>query len=211
MRNVYLVTGTSRGLGKSLRELLVKEDCISINRTVVSTTDIIADLSDPNLDCTSILDAIKSYDTVIFISNAATIEPITSVCDLQVIDVEASIYLHYINPVKICTKILQSNKRFIICNITSGAAFSTHTQLAVYSSSKAAMHRYIEIAAVEEQHNHLNLGIFNFDPGRMKTDMQENLLKAVDSNTLETLKDMPSSDAVAVSLFEKIQTKLYAK
>ena len=93
-------------------------------------------------------------------------------------ELNASINTNYVNPAKIILEIVQSKKEYIILNLTSGAAFTANTELSLYSSSKAAMHRFIEILKVEEQDNENALLIENFDPGRMQTEMQAYLIKS---------------------------------
>lgn len=177
--NLIIISGTTKGLGKSLKnEYRICHNVLCINRKLSSDYDIKIDLSEKTIDLTELKEEIAKYDKVIFISNASTIEPITDINNISESDIENSIYLNYINPSKIVLSIIKSRKEFVILNITSGAAFTSNTMLALYSASKASMHRFIEILKVEEKNNKKALLIENFDPGRMQTSMQDNLIKS---------------------------------
>lgn len=191
---LFIVTGTTRGLGKALREIFQDYDVISINRIKEKKTDICMDLSLMNIEI-DISDRLKDYEKIFFISNASIIKPISKIRDLNSCDIDTSINTNFINQAKIIIQIVKSHKQYSILNITSGAVFTSNSELSLYSSSKAAMHRFIEILKKEEEDNQLALYIDNFDPGRMQTDMQKDLIN--DKNLKINIKDLYSADSVA--------------
>ncbi len=188
MSRAYVITGASKGLGASLKELLADETCVTVGR---SDSDVLMDLSRADLDVTPVRAAYSLHDEIVFVSNAGSVEPVEPVRDTTPDRLESSIRLHYLNPAKIVLDLVRSDKKFFICHMTTGAAFTANPRLAAYSASKAAMHRFIEILAEEERDNLRNLGIVNVDPGRMRTGMQQALgTPNTGRNTLDAAQDV---------------------
>jgi benzil reductase ((S)-benzoin forming) len=200
---LILISGTTKGLGSFLKSIFVEYDVVGINRVTNNEHDLKFDLSEVDYDFPKILNLVKNYKKIVFISNASIIEPIDMVQNISEKDIENSIFINYINPAKIILKIIQSKKEYIILNLTSGAAFTSNAELSLYSSTKAAMHRFIEILKVEEQDNEKALLIDNFDPGRMQTSMQENLIKIkrLDNNIAE----LNRPEDIAKTIYELIR------
>lgn len=199
-RNIlFLITGTTRGLGKALKDKFKEYDVVSINRIKKEDTDICMDLSVDNIEV-NITKTIKDYASIFFISNASIIKPIKKIKELNSEDLNISINTNFINQAKIILQIIKSDKKYLILNITSGAAFTSNSDLSLYSSSKAAMHRFVEILKKEEENNSNALFIDNFDPGRMQTEMQENLIK--DKNLNVNIQDFSQVDDVANRIYQ---------
>jgi len=184
-KTLIVITGTSRGLGKALKEKYIDNNFISINRKNEEVGDVILDLSSKDIDLDLLKVKLKEYEKVVFISNASTIYPIELISNLTEKALEDSIYTNYITPSKIILEIVKSNLSYVILNITTGAAFTINTKLSLYSASKSAMHRFIEILRKEEEDNPKALYINNYDPKRMKTNMQMNLIKAKSLTTIK--------------------------
>ena len=120
--------------------------------------------------------------------------------------IEDSIYINYINPLNIIFSIISTKKKFIVINISSGAALSSNEGLSLYSSSKAAKHRFIDILKKENLSNKDALYIDNFDPGRMNTDMQKELLSF--KNIPNKKYSLSDTENVAKKLFEIVNKAL---
>ena len=198
-KNLFIITGTTRGLGKALKDKFKEYDVVSINRIKKEDTDICMDLSVDNIEV-NITKTIKDYESIFFISNASIIKPIKKIKELNSEDLNISINTNFINQAKIILQIIKSDKKYLILNITSGAAFTSNSNLSLYSSSKAAMHRFVEILKKEEENNSNALFIDNFDPGRMQTEMQENLIK--DKNLNVNIQDFSQVDDVANRIYQ---------
>ncbi len=195
--NLFIITGTTRGLGQALKCKLKNNQnntIVSINRKKIYNSDIVLDLSKKDINLEKFNNIIDDYEKIFFISNASIIKPIKNIKDITNDDLDISIHTNFINQAKIIMKIVQSNKKYSILNITSGAAFTSNAELSLYSSSKAAMHRFIEILRKEEVNNPDALYIDNFDPGRMQTDMQRNLISEkkldLDIENLKTVEEV---------------------
>lgn len=195
IETLILISGTTKGLGKSLKEVFSKRNVVSINRKDDTDNNVKLNLSERAIDLSGIDHLINMYDKIIFISNASTITPIQKLLNISELELETSIYTNYINPAKIILRIIKSNKKYLILNITSGAAFTSNIELSAYSASKAAMHRFIDILKQEEMDNPNALFIDNFDPGRMQTDMQMELINQKGIN----INDINLSDSTNVA------------
>ncbi len=196
---LFLITGTTRGLGKALKNVFREYDVVSINRTKYEESDICIDLSLTNIEV-DINDIIKNYEKVFFIANASTISPIKKIKELNNEDLHISINTNFINQAKIILQIIKSDKKYSILNITSGAAFTSNSDLSLYSSSKAAMHRFVEILKKEEENGSNALFIDKFDKGGMPKEMQENLIK--DKNLNINIQDFSQVDEVANKIYQ---------
>lgn len=188
---LIVITGTTQGLGKELERMFINNNILTINRKLInnSSNNMVLDLSKKNIDLGKFNSIIKDYAKIFFISNASIIKPIKNIRNITNDDLDISIHTNFINQAKIIMKIVQSNKKYFILNITSGAAFTSNAELSLYSSSKAAMNRFIEILKKEEINNPNALYIDNFDPGRMQTEMQKDLISEKKLNlNIENLK-----------------------
>lgn len=202
---LVIITGSTKGLGKELLSCFNNYDTYCLNRTHNTSNKVHQlDLSKPNIakDLKVIKEKASLYSNLIYINNASTISPVQEIKEISLADIDISTFTNYINPAKIIHTLLQLKKQTIILNLTSGAAFTTNTKLALYSSSKAAMHRFIDILAEEEKNNNNILLIENFDPGRMNTDMQVQLLSKKNI-PIKTEELMEASD-IASKIFKHI-------
>ena len=202
MNNLLIViTGTTQGLGKELKEIFKDNNILTLNRkSIEHSIDLILDLSEKNINLDKFNNIIDKYKKIFFISNASIIKPIKNIRDIINDDLDISIHTNFINQAKIIMKIVQSNKKYSILNITSGAAFTSNAELSLYSSSKAAMHRFIEILKKEEINNPNALYIDNFDPGRMQTEMQKDLISEKKLNL--NIEELNTGRKVAEDIYQ---------
>lgn len=197
---LIIITGTTRGLGKALKTIFRMYTVLSINRKEIDKNDIYIDLSEKDINLEKFNNIIKDYEKIFFISNASIIKPIKNIKDLTNDELDISLYTNFLNQAKIIMQIVKSNKKYLILNITSGAAFTSNTKLSLYSSSKAAMHRFIEILKKEEENNTNALYIDNFDPGRMQTEMQKDLI--TDKKLNINIENLNIVEEVAANIYQ---------
>lgn len=197
---LIIITGTTRGLGKALKTIFRMYTVLSINRKEIDKNDIYIDLSEKDINLEKFNNIIKNYEKIFFISNASIIKPIKNIKDLTNDELDISLYTNFLNQAKIIMQIVKSNKKYSILNITSGAAFTSNTKLSLYSSSKAAMHRFIEILKKEEENNTNALYIDNFDPGRMQTEMQKDLI--TDKKLNINIENLNIVEEVAANIYQ---------
>ncbi|SFJ61784.1 benzil reductase ((S)-benzoin forming) [Halobacillus dabanensis] len=188
-----IVTGASRGLGEAIARqyILQNINVIAVSRRGNQKLESLAkeqgrefhhiscdlsDMDDLNEGLHRISEIAFHEDThyVYLVNNAGVIEPIDTVGDLEPETVQKHMQVNVTAPILMINRcIKEANDRDIdlgIINITSGAAEKTIHGWSTYSSSKAAINRFTETLALEqEEKGHT---IFAYSPGVMDTDMQ---------------------------------------
>ncbi|MBK8487606.1 MAG: SDR family NAD(P)-dependent oxidoreductase [Bacteroidetes bacterium] len=185
----WFITGSSKGLGKALSELLLKEN----NNVVygISRTNTIehpnfhflkTDLSDtqqlilfqfPDL----IIPEKLNPELIVLINNAATLGDVKYTGDLENAIIINAQTLNTIAPHVLMNEFIKKyhdNNAVlkVIINITSGAASSPYDGWSIYGSGKAAMDMMTQIAAIETELRKQNFKIVAIAPGVMDTEMQ---------------------------------------
>jgi benzil reductase ((S)-benzoin forming) len=194
--NTIILTGSNKGLGSELKELLSspkfsRDKKIFISRQKIRsrsyplTESISLDLSDGTVKFKNIhLD--KKSNAVIFINNAGTIEPISQTLETDLSDVERAMHVNFWSPLKLSKHLAieaqQIKSKLIIINITSGAAMRPINGWLGYCVSKSAIK--MALNGMEEVCEYIKL--YHFDPGVMDTDMQ----KKIRSSNKESMKDV---------------------
>ncbi len=180
MKKAYIITGTTRGLGESIQEVLVQnnKDIFSINRQDLvdhGIKNVLIDLNDTEgLELQlerAFEDLLSDYDLLVFISNAAILEPLKVTSKLSLSEIQTSTNVNFIAPTLLLKFLMNQGKKILAVNLTSGARNSNNKALSLYSSTKLAFYHYLETANLENE----NLYIMHYDPGMMDTGMQESL------------------------------------
>jgi NAD(P)-dependent dehydrogenase (short-subunit alcohol dehydrogenase family) len=174
---VYIITGTTRGLGKHIKGLLSSRDekVISINRSDV-------DLSKPEIVATFLQTLRQKIKTeyrdcdVIFINNAATLGKIAPSCETTPLDIIQTIGTNFTSPLLFCNFLFSLDNQWKYFNITSGAARSKNKYLGLYSTTKLGLEEYLEFMKLEIKDTNCR-GIYNYDPKIISTGMNQQLKK----------------------------------
>ncbi|WP_017470710.1 (S)-benzoin forming benzil reductase [Amphibacillus jilinensis] len=205
-----IVTGTSKGLGAAIAELLLKNDIhvIGIARHVnkqlsqladqskVTYQHFSCDLADVDqLDRTfeKVNDQIFKKETsrVYLINSAATVNPIDTVANHTIEAIQAHMQINLIAPMLTTSLVLkkakQSGMETIVANISSGAADRSTYGWSAYGASKAGLNRYTQTVALEEEQLGTSNKIILFDPSIMDTEMQRDI-RAVDQEAFQEVE-----------------------
>lgn len=193
-QRAIIVTGTSRGLGFELLDLLIAANARPIalgrrldprHQAAVARNACIfvaADLSElPSLDQSDLIGAVPQIaDEIVLISNAGVVEPIGT---LGLLDAESLIEAFEVNvfaPAILARKLLAAadaqKTRLRVLNISTGAARRALPGLAAYCASKAAAAMIFDCLAAERP----DVVVEHIDPGVLDTDMQSMLRNAAE-------------------------------
>ncbi|MBN9656095.1 (S)-benzoin forming benzil reductase [Halobacillus sp. GSS1] len=188
-----VVTGASRGLGEAIaRQFILKSvNVVAVSRSGNEELKALADekgvsfhhvscdlsdLDDLNEGLNQMIDLVLHKDThyVYLVNNAGVIEPIQTVGQLEAEAVQKHMQVNVTAPILTVNRFIkEANERDIslgIINITSGAAEKTIHGWSTYSSSKAAINRFTQTLALEQEGK--DHTIFAYSPGVIDTDMQ---------------------------------------
>lgn len=182
---LFIITGSSKGLGASLLNQTLEEGhlVISISRSKAlkhpNHIHIGHDLSkskrlDMKLDKALGKIDLKIIKSVHLINNAAVIEPIGTVENFKIEDMEMHLKLNLLTPMVICRWLMASFTKkmpITIVNISSGAAFHTIVNWSMYCSTKSGLKMFTDCLNVDYA-DRKNFKALSFSPGVMDTSMQ---------------------------------------
>jgi benzil reductase ((S)-benzoin forming) len=176
LQKVAFITGTGKGIGKAIAEILLDENYLVFG---FSRTNII---EHKNFTFTQIdLADLKQVQNITFpklnpknlllVNNAATIGeivPIDLKSDVAIIE---EYNLNIITPTLLCKKFIQCYKKEkkLIINISSGASNKSIASWSTYCATKSALDR---LTGVIDEENHKALTVFSVYPGVVDTNMQ---------------------------------------
>lgn len=220
---LFIITGSSKGLGLSLLKLALEKEhlVISVSRTKTIThpshIHIAHDLSKPKgiekkLDkALSQLD-LKKISAVYLINNAAMIEPIGEIQNFNSEEIEKHLKINLLSPIVFSSWLMKNFSRkkcpILITNISSGAAFHPIVNWSLYCATKSGLNMFTECLN-EDYKNKSNFKALSFSPGVMDTNMQSTIRKQSKNNfkNIDKFKQLKqknlllSPDSVAMGLY----------
>ena len=191
MKKLFIITGTSKGLGFELATsaLRLNHQVLGISRESKIRHPLYAhlklDLKNPKNLAKKIEDYLKKnfnkkFSEVILINNAAMVEPINFTFKVNDDDLKEHFQLNFFSPVTLINSVKKiydkKTEKLIICNLSSGAATRPIPNWSAYCSSKAALKMYTE-TLMEETIADSHFIAFSFNPGVMDTGMQTTIRK----------------------------------
>lgn len=193
MKSLFIITGASKGIGKSLVNLLSENSenhIIGISRSIVekeksNVQHLSLDLGDfeavnkgfeqifPNED----------FERIVLINNAGWIGQIDYFGKLEAKNIQAIHNVNTIAPALLMNEFVHKyrdskNSERTVINISSGAAKKGIDGWSGYSSSKAALNMMTESAQEEANKSNSKIKFFALSPGVVDTNMQEDIRSA---------------------------------
>lgn len=177
MQKIALITGSSKGIGKSITKLLLKNNfkVFGYSRT--------NQIKDPNfifyqVDLSNLEEVqkitfpkISTNSNIVLVNNAATIGDLLPLEKKSIKEIIKDYNLNIITPTIFCRNFLESyeKEKKLIINIGSGAANKSVASWSTYCAAKSALDRLTDVICEEK---HKNLKTFSFHPGVVNTGMQ---------------------------------------
>ncbi len=184
----FFITGTSRGIGKALAELLLNNDqnrVTGISRTStikhLHYNHITTDLSNTAETESIFFPDMKDVEEIVLVNNSGVISEIVRAGKYKNLAIIYDYNVNLISPAILMNNFIKkyqlyTNKRTIL-NISSGAGRHVIDAWSVYCSSKAGLDMFSKTADLEQtfQAAEHRIKILSLAPGVVDTAMQEKL------------------------------------
>ena len=186
--NVYIITGTSKGIGFELAKQLSEAGhyVVGIARTeseLEGVTFIKADLSKTeNLESlmNEIIVAVpENVDSFTLINNAGMVDPIGLIASVNSEEISKAMAVNLTAPMIISNEFISKLKDFDgskrIVNISSGAGRNAYEGWGTYCATKAGLDHFSRVVAIEQLNAENPVEIVSIAPGIIDTGMQETI------------------------------------
>jgi len=215
---IAFITGTSKGLGKAIAELLLDDKNIrvigisrkqSINHE--NYKHIVLDLSDIKI-VERFLFSEEEFDRCILINNAGVIEPIAHLGHEFSTDILNNYNINLISPSILINTFMRQfsklEKPLHIINVSSGAGKYPVDGWSSYNASKAGIDMF-SLALKEELRldNNENIDIHSIAPGVVNTEMQSIIRNSNSDNFSNINKFRKYFDEDALSTPQEVALK----
>jgi|TARA_R110000782_G_scaffold270486_1_gene372035 benzil reductase ((S)-benzoin forming) len=190
--NYFFITGSSKGLGKALTELLLTDEKNVVYG--VSRTNNISHRQFQHLkiDLTD-LDAVKQFQfpelknttSITLVNNAGIVGDIKYLGNLDCDKIISTYNLNLITPTLLINQLLKTYNngvKKLVLNISSGAGRSPIDGWNVYCATKAGLDMLSLVFKEEINSKNLNINVLSLAPGIIDTSMQEEIRKADETN-----------------------------
>lgn len=189
----FFITGSSRGLGKALVNLLLRDP---ENRVVgIARTNTIqhpnysfyqldlSDISKVKQKASDIFKGLDEAEKIVLINNAGVLGKVGHVGKVPSETFEYVYNVNLVAPAILTNEFINCYLSCVAChklivNVSSGAARKPTDGWAAYCSSKAALDMFSQVVGVEKQKDKNNLKIISVAPGIVDTDMQTEIRHA---------------------------------
>lgn len=181
--NVYFVTGSSKGLGKALCELLLtnpENRVIGLARSSAIEHERYEhrklDLTDLEAVAAFEFTALPECERMVLVNNAGSIGEIKPNGKLDAQAIALNYDLNISAPSILCNAFIrafqQNSGQRIIINVSSGAAQNAIASWSGYCAAKAALEMYSRVIAEEQKSQPNPIRILSVAPGIVDTGMQ---------------------------------------
>jgi benzil reductase ((S)-benzoin forming) len=180
--NLYIVTGTRRGLGEALARRIAAEkqnELIALSRPEVDLADPAAlgrafDAIEPRI-------AAGRYEKAVLINNAGIVEPVAPLERADPADIERNLAVNLVAPMILMRRFLAATTHVAlrrVINISSGAGRRPISGWSAYCAAKAGLDMATRVVALEAQSRGLAIEAVSLAPGVIDTGMQSTVRSA---------------------------------
>jgi len=184
-----VLTGASRGLGAALYSLLEEAGwtLVEFSRSGGRRGSRPVDLSYPLEAREFMLDHLKplaeqEWDEILFVGNAARLDPMGPVHRKGTEEVLANIQTNFSSAILFLSlgpALFQEHwARKTLVNISSGAALKGYPGWSLYCAAKAGLENWVRATGAEQESEARPFQVLSFDPGVMDTAMQAEIRQA---------------------------------
>ena len=185
----YIVTGSSKGLGKSLVELLLENENnivygLSRSNTIEhkNYNAIKIDLSHLDAVLNFQFPKIKSADRIVLINNAGVVGDIKPIGELSNQKIIACYHINLVAPSILVNNFIANyshlNCEKTVLNISSGAGRAPVDGWSVYCATKSGIDMFSQVLKEEARLNNSPVKILSLAPGVIDTEMQQEIRSA---------------------------------
>lgn len=220
---LFFITGTSKGLGRSLAEALLKDTNnyvygISRNNSLASDRFkfIQLDLSD--------ISAVKKFqfpeeiqaDKVVLVNNAGVLGRVKHIGDADDSSMQEVINTNLLAPMILSNHFIRSYRDTdsLVINISSGAGKNAIDGWSSYCTSKAGLDMFSRVVDAEQKIIGSKVKVFSIAPGIVDTEMQHQIRQSDhhDFSRVETFREyyekgeLKQAEEVAIKIIRVIDS-----
>lgn len=200
--NLYIVTGTRRGLGEALAKRIAadkRNELIGLSRPQV-------DLADPAsiaraFEAIGKRIAATTHEKAVLINNAGVIEPVAPLDRADPAEIERNLAVNLVAPMLLMRLFLGATEHVKlrrVINISSGAGRRPMFGWSAYCAAKAGLDMATRVVALEAQVRGLAIEAVSLAPGVIDTGMQGTVrsVSAEDFVDVERFRQMKAEGAL---------------
>jgi len=187
--NYYIITGFSKGLGKSLLDLLLTDESNFVYGLSRTSSIEHKQYIDTNIDLSKMEEVLKFQfpqilraDKVVLINNAANLGDVKHVGGIDNQKIIDAYNLNLITPVILANNFISEYSELecekIILNISSGAGRKPIDGWNVYCSTKAGLDMFSRVLKDEITIDSSNIKVLSLAPGIIDTEMQSEVRRS---------------------------------
>jgi len=191
--NYYIITGSSKGLGKSLLDLLLKDESNVVYGLARTSSIEHKQYKHTNVDLSKMEEVLKFQfpqilraDKIVLINNAANLGDVKHVGGIDNQKIIDAYNLNLITPVILANNFISEYSELkcekIILNISSGAGRKPIDGWNVYCSTKAGLDMFSRVLKDEVTIDSSKIKVLSLAPGIIDTEMQSEVRRSDEMN-----------------------------